>query len=373
MINYNRLFYNILITTDCNLRCTYCYEKNKYKSVIDIDIAKKFIDFVFDKKYYLEDREFENVLCFKLMGGELLLYPELLDEIITYLTFKGVLNNIVIKILFSTNGTNLGNKKVKQFLKKWKNVFLVTSISLDGTPKVNDMNRIFKDGTGSSAHILHSIKYLRHDLGISDVLTNYSYVIAFDKVKYVEESFVWFSKFTKYVSFLIQDNGISLNTMDVYKELDNQFGLFRDYLIENKEKFNLFMISKEEVTMQSLPNRSNCKAELCSGYELCVDTQGNLIPCASFNDTVLSDNLSLGNIKDLNSIDIHNNSAFDDYMKKATEFIKNVDCNVQFCPARVIEQFGKIEKINVDCLKSIVLVLNKYVNCFEQLGLKAYP
>ena len=39
------------VSEDCNLKCTYCYQINKSKSVMDFDTAKKFIDDILSDKF----------------------------------------------------------------------------------------------------------------------------------------------------------------------------------------------------------------------------------------------------------------------------------------------------------------------------------
>jgi sulfatase maturation enzyme AslB (radical SAM superfamily) len=46
--SYSPSFYDILITSECNLRCKYCYEHNKHKNFVSIDNVKKFIDYIFE-------------------------------------------------------------------------------------------------------------------------------------------------------------------------------------------------------------------------------------------------------------------------------------------------------------------------------------
>ncbi len=128
--------YQILTNLDCNLNCTYCYE-HKGRKHNDINAIKQFIDQAAQeptKEIYLD-----------LIGGETLLYPELLDEICSYTEAK----NKPFLISLSTNGTLIAeSQKVRDTLTKWKNN-IALGFSIDGTKEIHDSCRKDKNGKGS--------------------------------------------------------------------------------------------------------------------------------------------------------------------------------------------------------------------------------
>lgn len=130
----------ILTNINCNLDCDYCYEK-KHDRVNSIDDIKKYIDFKFE--------EFSNEpipLTIEFIGGESLLYVELLEEIMQYIFLKNRTATTKHNITFSlsTNGTLIATEpKVKEFLIKYKNL-LYMGVSLDGIKEIHDKHRIYK-------------------------------------------------------------------------------------------------------------------------------------------------------------------------------------------------------------------------------------
>lgn len=127
-------------TTKCNLKCTYCYNKdyyNKYDTLQDSDIIKILTDL-----YEL------GIMRIHLAGGEPLIYE---DKLIKYVSFCNS-HNMVLSM--ATNGT-LINKSNSEFL--LSNNLLSISVSLDSyDEKINDKLR----GVGSYKKAINGIKTL---------------------------------------------------------------------------------------------------------------------------------------------------------------------------------------------------------------------
>ena len=80
------------VTEDCTLRCAYCYERNKSHKVMSIDTAKKFIDVMFEQ---LPDKYYAVII--DLIGGEPLMYPNLLSEIVDYWDYQCIMHYPEVK------------------------------------------------------------------------------------------------------------------------------------------------------------------------------------------------------------------------------------------------------------------------------------
>ena len=116
----NHLFINnifIYISENCNLKCDYCYFKDKKGRTLDFDIVKKFIDFLYDNLS-------SDPKTFIISGGEPLLCWSLLKKVISHIRKKhdGVSINI------QTNGLLLDKSKI-YFLRE-NNINL--EIGIDG-------------------------------------------------------------------------------------------------------------------------------------------------------------------------------------------------------------------------------------------------
>ena len=142
--------YNIWLTTRCNLKCSYCYEKDKYK---DITMQKEDIDTLID--FILQTSE--NEIVVKFHGGEPLWCIELIDEICSKLGKS----NIIIFYSLTTNGTIL-SKDILKIIQKHR---ICLSVSIDGNEKTHNLSRVYPNGQGSYLKCVTGIELAR-SLGI---------------------------------------------------------------------------------------------------------------------------------------------------------------------------------------------------------------
>ena len=130
----------IYLSSDCNLRCVYCYASSgEEHHVISAAKAKTLIDFIADK-------------CDRLIldfhgGGEPLIHFDLIRELHAYAAATKKLYRTVL----ITNGAITTGKaqKLDWIAEHVDNL----AISCDGSPEVQNKNRPFANGNGSSAAV----------------------------------------------------------------------------------------------------------------------------------------------------------------------------------------------------------------------------
>lgn len=133
-----------IVTKDCQLACKYCYLVGKNtKERMTFDVAKQAIDYILDREQEFRD---ESVV-WDFIGGEPFLEIDLIDKICDYLKTDMYRRNHhwfnSYRFSFSTNGINYGTEKVQRFIKK--NIsHLSIGITIDGTKRKHDLNRIWK-------------------------------------------------------------------------------------------------------------------------------------------------------------------------------------------------------------------------------------
>ena len=136
----------------CNLRCKYCFadegEYHGHKGVMDIETAKKAIDYVVKRSGPRRNIEID------LFGGEPTLIMDTIKEIIAYARENEKKWNKNIRFTMTTNATLLNDEMMEYMDKEMGNIIL----SLDGRQEVNDNVRIKVDGSGSYDDILPNIK-----------------------------------------------------------------------------------------------------------------------------------------------------------------------------------------------------------------------
>lgn len=176
-----------VITENCNLRCTYCYECNKdYHAVMSEETARAAVDMILDgeKCSGYTDAPF---LILEFIGGEPFLQVKLMDYIVEYMRYKAFeighpwYNHYMISI--STNGTLWFNKDVQAFLQKYRDRLSV-SITIDGDSALHDACRIFPDGSGSHSIVEKAIKDAVANYNMSDTKVT----LAPENIQYIGQS-----------------------------------------------------------------------------------------------------------------------------------------------------------------------------------------
>ena len=144
------------VTTDCNLRCRYCYARGgEDPQYMSWEVAKRALDFMFE--------HFDG-FDVQFSGGEPLLNMELVEKVVEHIRGKGVRHKI------QTNAT-LIDRRVARWIRE---LGISVGVSLDGLPEVNDRLRPFADGRGSTAAAISGIESLRAEgirVGLTCVLS----------------------------------------------------------------------------------------------------------------------------------------------------------------------------------------------------------
>lgn len=269
-----------IVTKDCQLACKYCYLVGKNeKERMGWEVAKSAIDYILDN-----EKEFtEASVIWDFIGGEPFLEIDLIDKICDYLKVEMYRRNHhwfnSYRFSFSTNGINYNSEKVQRFIEKNRN-HLSIGITIDGTQKKHDLNRIWKgDGPerGSYTDVVANIP-----LWLSQFPEGATKVtISSADIPYIKESVLHL------YGLGIHEVNINVVFEDVWKEGDDDLfeeqlteladaiidgGLYKDYACS----FFSELIGKpmDPVT----ENQNWCGA----GRMLAVDAAGNFYPCTRF-------------------------------------------------------------------------------------------
>lgn len=121
---------NLVITHKCNLHCVYCYEVNKDKGEMSLDVAKSVIS------RYLSVKTCDE-LAINLFGGEPLLRFRFIKELCEWTWERSWPQEYIFYA--DTNGTIL-NEEIKSWAKENKKRFIML-LSMDGTPQTHNSNR----------------------------------------------------------------------------------------------------------------------------------------------------------------------------------------------------------------------------------------
>lgn len=124
----------LIITHDCNLNCSYCYESHKDKKKMSFELAKecilKEIDLVKKSEKFKE-------IQIDFMGGEPLMNFDLIKQVVEWLED---LNPGIPYVCFATTNGTLLNEERKKWFRKHKNTICLGA-SYDGTEEMQQANR----------------------------------------------------------------------------------------------------------------------------------------------------------------------------------------------------------------------------------------
>lgn len=143
-----------IVTKDCQLACKYCYLVGKNeKERMTWNVAKAAIDYILNNE---NDFPEESVI-WDFIGGEPFLEIDLIDKICDYIKTEMFRKDHhwfnSYRFSFSTNGINYHTEKVQNFIKKNRD-HLSIGITIDGTKRKHDLNRIWKgDGTERGSYV----------------------------------------------------------------------------------------------------------------------------------------------------------------------------------------------------------------------------
>lgn len=287
-----------IVTKDCQLACKYCYLVGKNeKERMTWEVAKAAIDYILDRE--TEFRE-ESVI-WDFIGGEPFIEIDLIDRICDYIKLELFRRNHhwfnSYRFSFSTNGINYDSEKVQKFINKNKS-HLSIGITIDGTRRKHDLNRIWKgDGPelGSYSDVVRNIPlWLEQFSGGGTKVT-----ISSADVSYIKESVLHL------YSLGIHEVNINVVFEDVWKEGDDilfehQLTDLADEIIDNgwykDYACSFFNDTIGKPLDPALDNQNWCGA----GRMLAVDATGNFYPCTRFAAYSLREKrpIIIGNIND---------------------------------------------------------------------------
>lgn len=267
-----------IVTKDCQLACKYCYLVGKNsKERMPFDIAKKAVDYILSH----EDEMHEESVVFDFIGGEPFLEIDLIDKVCDYIkTEMFRLNHHwfnSFRFSFSTNGINYHEEKIQNYIKKNRN-HLSIGITIDGTEKKHDLNRIYKvSSKGSYSDVVKNIPlWLQQFPQAATKVT-----ISSPDIPYIAESVIHL------YSLGIHEVNINCVFEDVWQENDDkafeeELIKLADIIIDN-DYYKNYVCSFFSETIgkpmdKVMENQNWCGA----GKMLAIDAAGKFYPCTRF-------------------------------------------------------------------------------------------
>lgn len=121
----------LVLTHQCNLDCTYCYEHHKNSCTMSAELAKEIVD----RELSMDDGV--SMVEFDFFGGEPLLEFDTVKEVVEWTVAREYDKDYIFFI--TTNGVLLTDD-MKVWLREHTGVLQI-GLSLDGTKEMHDVNR----------------------------------------------------------------------------------------------------------------------------------------------------------------------------------------------------------------------------------------
>lgn len=339
--------YQISITQKCNLKCTYCYEKNKnYKDFMDIERIKDVCDFIIND--FRSRKKNNQSLGVNITGGEPLLHFEKVQFLITYiedLAKNNLLPNVHFEI--STNAT-LFNEENLKFLNR-NNISLF--IGVDGLEESQNLSRKTIKNKGSFDLVCKKIKLLlsMKKIQFENIILNM--VVTPENVKYMSKNY-------KFLLHLSQEREISINpaleenwtkkTIKKYqKELRKVNKEYSKLLVKKNGNYSFLLVDKQANLILANNHKPYTMSACGAGRDsITITTNGEIIPCGGFlYASEESELLTIGSIT--SPIDEKKISAFRDSinfdLKTCLKCAFLYKC-IYYCPANNLKTTGDMNK-----------------------------
>lgn len=290
------------ITEDCNLKCKYCYQTNKTHSVMSLETAKKFIDLLItnddNTKQYIDTQQCIGVVL-DFIGGEPLLQPKLIDEIVDYFRTQTIIHNhpwqYNWRISICSNGTLYFNPEVQELIKKYQK-HLSLSITLDGNKEIHDACRIFPNGEGSYDKAIAAVRHYKE----------YWHGFMGSKVTFSPDNIMYAGNA---IINLINEDYTDIHANCVFEKgwenkhatiFYNEMKKIANYILNNDLEYKINLSLFVENFFQPLPIDDT--QNWCGGNArmLALGPDGNIYPCIRYMPSSLGDikPIVIGNVND---------------------------------------------------------------------------
>jgi len=272
-----------IVTEDCQLRCSYCYEVGKNAhGRMSWPTARKAVDYILAHEH--DEQFLHPSVVFSFIGGEPFLEVDLIDRICDYIKLQMYLRHHhwfdSYRFSITTNGINYDSPKVQRFIAK-NRLHLSLTVTIDGTRQKHDMNRRWRvsgknPGRGSYDDVVKNIPlWLRQFPGAATKVT-----VSSADLPYVCESVLHI------FSLGIENVFITCVNENVWRDgddrlLEEQLKLLADHIIDGNLSDKCFCSFFDRSIGHPLDARQNmnwCGA----GKTLAVDAAGWFYPCTRF-------------------------------------------------------------------------------------------
>ncbi len=271
---YDRFGLVLMVTHDCNLRCSYCYMGAKSLRTMDRQVGIAAVDRA------VRSTRPGGTLELSFFGGEPLLEAELVGELVEHARWVTGQADVTLKLSITTNGTidTPGAWRLMTLRE------MQLTVSHDGLPEVHDRHRRTSGGRASSSLVSRTIRQLLEAGRDVQVVM----VVRPDTVGLLPEGIA-----------RLRDQGVRhvVPSLDLWthwnrgdaEQLEQTLARSADLWYAGLPDYSIGWFDSKAVDLANLKTDSTARCGFGDG-ELAVAPSGNLYPCERLIGDDLADN-----------------------------------------------------------------------------------
>ena len=265
----------MLLTNDCNLACSYCFESNKGKDYMPKEMALDIL-----KATYNVVDPMAGIFTLNMFGGEPLMNWETFKAVCDYV----LENNLKIRITATTNLTLLNDEMIDYI----DELSIPILVSVDGIKEVHDKHRC-----NSFDKVIENMKKLiDRDLGY---LIEARMTVAPDTAKYMYESVKMLVDLgiNNIANVPASDLDWDAQSIQDYKDnYENILDMYIDILNDETNKRNISLYKVDQALNLALEpiKEDTSMCNIGNPRWVIVDWKGDIWPCPDYPTT---DNVDL--------------------------------------------------------------------------------
>lgn len=258
-----RKIVSLTLTEYCNLDCVYCYEKQKSKKSMDINIAKRAIIAAFKDCRGFDEVEFD------LFGGEPVVRKSMIMNLVEWLRAQSV--PLPYCFFLQTNGT-LVHGDFQEWLLKNRDIVNV-GISLDGMPETHNRNR-------TNSYALIDMEFFVKNYakqGVRMTVAPQGVKTLADDIRHIHR--LGFERVDAFFAFGVDWGDESAR--DLQQDVEYQLYDLANFYLRNPELKECSLFDMELTRLLKKNERSQ---KWCGAGEsmLSISVDGNIAPCHMF-------------------------------------------------------------------------------------------
>lgn len=332
--NYKRLPSEIIVqlTTGCNLRCNYCFQHLRKTHHMDIELAKKTVDFIMS-------RDENCVRTLNFYGGEPLLNKKAMEAIVDrYIELKEEGNATVLYFYVNTNGTLIDDEFIRIAKKLMKVATFKVSVSINGNRDSHDASRKDINNNPTFDLIMKNIKKLRDEIPDIDIECHSVSDRAFIK------------DFKNNLKFMINNELFDTATSEpmfwgtgeeyTKEDFEKIVDVYNELKEEGYNTEKLYAMIEGFLEKENYKNIQKGTPMICipGSTVMCIDSYGKFLPCDYY--------LNLDNYSEFTMGDIFGD--YSNYNKKV-DYYTQANYELYWCENSCQNEKGVNCKTECDC------------------------